>query len=83
MLIAQRACGASAIGVIVCITFSQDARGVILREGMEVRLPGSAIGLIDQLIPIFQWRPLFWPRGRKVSGTAGPEAHVNSRPPQQ
>ena len=52
--IAKRACIIGAIDVKVSITLHLDARGAIPLEGMEVRLPRGATGLIGHPTPLFQ-----------------------------
>ena len=69
-LIAKRACVIGDIGVIVSITWRQDVRGAIPREGMEVRSPKSATEFIDRPTLRSQWRFLFCPRKRKISEVA-------------
>ena len=68
--------------VIASITSHLDARGAMPREGAEDRFPRSAIGLTDDLILRFQWRPLFCPKKREISEMARPRVSVNSIAPQ-
>ena len=81
--IAKRACVTGAIGVILKITWRQDARGAIPREGTAARVPRSATGPIDHPILLFQWALLFCPGKRRELEMAGPRVSVNNLPPQE
>ena len=51
VLIARRACVIGAIGLIVSITLHLDARGAILREGLEARFPRGAMSMETPVLP--------------------------------